>query len=299
MNYTTHLLFILISITSLLRSTAAEPLSTTAVYAFGDAIFDTGNNNGLRTICRADHPPYAAELHDTISFGRFSNGMLPADILVHDLGLKPLMQPYLNMQTAPRDTLRTGVSFASTCSGLDDLTADEVGVLTMTAQYRNFEAARETMRLDIGDGPTDDVLKNAVYLISGGTNDMLVNYYAIPIRRLTYSVSAYHEFLLGNLKDFVKKLYKRGARRVGVLGMPPVGCLPLDISTKFGFKRECVSQHNADATQFNERLQQYINQFVTEMPQLKIAYIDIYNPMMDMINNPSRYGQPILPFLTN
>ena len=94
-------------------------------------------------------------------------------------------------------------------------------------------------------------------------------------------------------------MYKRGARRVGVLGMPPVGCLPLDISTKFGFKRECVSQHNADATQFNDRLQQYINQFVTEMPQLKIAYVDIYNPMMDMINNPSRYGQPILPFLTN
>ncbi|XP_042030039.1 GDSL esterase/lipase At2g40250-like [Salvia splendens] len=216
MDHTTHLLFILISITSLLCSTAATPINTTAVYAFGDAIFDTGNNNGLRTICRADHPPYASELNDTISFGRFSNGMLPADILVHDLGLKPLMHPYLNMQTSPRAALQTGVSFASTCSGLDDLTADEVGVLTMTAQYRNFEAARETMRLDIGDGPTDDVLKTAVYLISGGTNDMLDNYYAIPIRRLMYSVSAYHEFLLENLKHFVKKLYKRGARRVGV-----------------------------------------------------------------------------------
>ncbi|KAL1535491.1 GDSL esterase/lipase-like protein [Salvia divinorum] len=290
MNRATLILSILLSIASLHCSTAAQPEKPTAVYAFGDAIFDTGNNNGLITICRADHLPYAAVFNNTNSFGRFSNGLLPVDMLVRDLGIKPLLQPYLNRQNAPEDTLQTGVSFASTCSGFDDLTAAEVGVHTMKKQYSYFEAARETMRQDIGDDDTDDIIRNAIYLISGGTNDMLDNYYAIPIRRYMYTVSAYHDFLLSNLRDFVKKLYKLGARKMGVLGMPPVGCLPLDVAANFGKKNECVEEHNSDAEQYNERLEQYINQFATEMPLLTIVYVDVYNPMMDMKYDLVRYG---------
>ncbi|XP_057788781.1 GDSL esterase/lipase At2g40250-like [Salvia miltiorrhiza] len=160
----------------------------------------------------------------------------------------------------------------------------------MSDQYEHFSTAHEYMKTDLGRQAANRMLESALFLISGGTNDMLDNYYALPIRKLMYSVSAYHDFLLKNLATFVKKLYMKHARRVGVLGLPPVGCLPVDIASSSRLKRECVSSHNADAQLYNDKLKQLLKKLANDLPDLKITYVDIYNPLMDMINNPAKYG---------
>jgi hypothetical protein len=52
-----------------------------ALFLFGDSIADTGNNNWLFTLARADFPPYGRSFVDHVPTGRFSDGPLAIDYL--------------------------------------------------------------------------------------------------------------------------------------------------------------------------------------------------------------------------
>jgi hypothetical protein len=61
--------------------TAAGPLKFPAVLAFGDSVADTGNNNYVRTIIRANFPPYGKDFPGHKATGRFSDGKVSVDFL--------------------------------------------------------------------------------------------------------------------------------------------------------------------------------------------------------------------------
>ena len=52
-----------------------------AVFAFGDSILDTGNNNQLLSIAKSNFPPYGKDFIGHQPTGRFSNGKVPSDFL--------------------------------------------------------------------------------------------------------------------------------------------------------------------------------------------------------------------------
>lgn len=52
-----------------------------AVIAFGDSILDTGNNDYIETIMKADFRPYGRDFFGGKPTGRFSNGRIPSDFL--------------------------------------------------------------------------------------------------------------------------------------------------------------------------------------------------------------------------
>lgn len=60
---------------------AAGPLKFPALLAFGDSIIDTGNNNYIRTIVRANFPPYGRDFPGHKATGRFSDGRISVDFL--------------------------------------------------------------------------------------------------------------------------------------------------------------------------------------------------------------------------
>ncbi|KAH6762802.1 hypothetical protein C2S52_020235 [Perilla frutescens var. hirtella] len=202
-------LFLLLTIIIAAASPTAATANVSAIYAFGDAIFDAGNNNMLPTICRSNHQPYGIDFPGKIASGRFTDGVLPADILISYLGIKTFLPAYLDPALTD-DELHTGVSFACSCSGLDELTAME-------------------------------------------------------------------------------KLQERGARRFAIIGMPPLGCLPMDVTLNEA-KRECVKAHNSEAEAYNVKLQDLIKHLLVDMPRSKLVYVDIYNPIMSMVNNPKQFG---------
>ena len=51
-----------------------------AQFVFGDSLMDTGNNNYLATIARADRSPYGIDHPSRLPTGRFSNGLKHVDI---------------------------------------------------------------------------------------------------------------------------------------------------------------------------------------------------------------------------
>jgi hypothetical protein len=53
----------------------------TAVIVFGDSIVDPGNNNDLHTLIKANHPPYGKDFFNHEATGRYSNGLIPSDLI--------------------------------------------------------------------------------------------------------------------------------------------------------------------------------------------------------------------------
>ncbi|CAF1869751.1 unnamed protein product, partial [Brassica napus] len=118
------------------------------------------------------------------------------DIFHNNKGLKPTLPAYLNPSVKPVDLL-TGVSFASTEGGLDDGTAMMSLTLTMDKQWSYFEEAVRKMKSLVGDSETNRVIKNALFVISAGTNDMIYNVYDHVLGRFI-SVSDYQDYTQQN-----------------------------------------------------------------------------------------------------
>lgn len=55
--------------------------SVEAVWAFGDSFFDSGNNNFLNTLIKADFPPYGKDFMGGVSSGRFTNDRTISDYI--------------------------------------------------------------------------------------------------------------------------------------------------------------------------------------------------------------------------
>ncbi|URD73258.1 GDSL-like Lipase/Acylhydrolase [Musa troglodytarum] len=288
--------FIISVIFSLARPLAAAGgLNITAVFAFGDSTLDAGNNNHLHTLVRADHVPY----------GR--------DLPTH----RPSGSLYLS------DTA-TGVSFASGASGLDDLTARLAQVMTMKQELRDFKEYSKRLRQAMGKQKADEIIRNALFVIGIGSNDWIMSCSSFPIRRHKYSKAADSRILIGQLRSFVEvfrlshvtysihvhaiiillgigwastqELYSEGGRRFAISDLAPLGCLPMQITQAAMVpiyhtpQRRCVPGQNRDAVAYNSLLRASISNISSSLLQARFLYVDAYNSLMHMINNPKQYG---------
>ena len=89
----------------------------------------------------------------------------------------------------------------------------------------------------------------------------------------------------------MQELYSLGARNIAIAGLPPIGCLPIQMTAKFrNIFRFCLEQENKDSVVYNQKLQKLLPQIQSSHTGSKIFYADIYNPIFDMMQNPSKYG---------
>ncbi|GKB97442.1 GDSL esterase/lipase EXL3-like protein, partial [Tanacetum coccineum] len=70
----------------------------------------------------------------------------------------------------------------------------------------------------------------------------------------------------------------------------PIGCYPAQRTVAGGPVRECQEEGNQAAQSFNEMLKPQLQHFESSFPESKVAYIDFYNPVLNMIENPHQYG---------
>ncbi|XP_023512269.1 GDSL esterase/lipase At1g06990-like [Cucurbita pepo subsp. pepo] len=91
-----------------------------------------------------------------------------------------------------------------------------------------------------------------------------------------------------------KEIYHLGCRNIVVAGLPPIGCLPIQrtLSFKDPQNRKCVEYQNSDSEAYNQKLSELLKNLEAQLSESTILYADIYTPLMDMINNPDKYGKP-------
>ncbi|XP_019156759.1 PREDICTED: GDSL esterase/lipase EXL3-like [Ipomoea nil] len=259
------------------------------VIVFGDSIVDQGMNNNLQTFARCNYPPYGQDFAGEMPTGRFCNGKTPSDFIAEELGVKELLPAYFDPNLQPED-YKTGVSFASGGCGFDPLTAQIATAIPLSTQLNYFKEYKGKLKEMVGENQTNYIIENTLFVVVAGTNDVLNTYFSLPIRRYKYDINAYADLMIQGAADFIQELYDLGARRAVIFGIPPAGCVPSQRTLAGGKSRACVEEYNEASQIVNSKLSAEIDSLNNKLPQSTIVYVDIYNPLLDLIQNPQNYG---------
>ncbi|XAR61634.1 Triacylglycerol lipase [Bertholletia excelsa] len=260
-----------------------------AVIMFGDSIIDTGNNNNLKTIFKVNYPPYGEDFMSGKPTGRFSNGKVPSDLFVEELGIKELLPAYLDPNLQPED-LPTGVNFASGGAGYDPLTSELASVISLSDQLDLFRDYITKLNAVVGEEKASTILASSVFVVVAGSNDITNTYFNNPLRRLYFDVPSYTDLMVSSASNFIRDLYGLGARRIGAFGIPPIGCVPSQRTLAGGPHRNCAENYNEAARLFNTKLSAQLSSLNSNLSRARMVYIDAYNLPLDLVRHPQRYG---------
>ncbi|KAG8365521.1 hypothetical protein BUALT_Bualt18G0113600 [Buddleja alternifolia] len=264
--------------------------SISAVFVFGDSTVDSGNNNYVNTPFKGNFPPYGKDFAGRIPTGRFSDGRLVSDFISSYVGIKEYVPPYLDPKLSVEE-LMSGVCFASAGSGFDPLTSQLSGVISLQKQLEYFKEYKRKLEVAIGKEKAQNVISKAAFLISAGTNDFVLNYFGTPFRRETYNITGYQQFMLQNAQQFIQGLREEGAGLIALVGLPPIGCLPIVITFTSGDAlswRPCSGSLSSVALDYNRKLEKILT--AINNPSSPIIYADIYYPLTEVIRKPSKFG---------
>ena len=79
-------------------------------------------------------------------------------------------------------------------------------------------------------------------------------------------------------------------RRIGIINLPPLGCLPFQKTLRIKVGGECAEEVNEAAAEFNAKLISTIDGLKPKLPGLKIVSLRYYDIVLDAIKDPVKYG---------
>ncbi|KAK7306591.1 hypothetical protein VNO77_44540 [Canavalia gladiata] len=270
----------------LVRQLAAK-YNVSCILVFGDSSVDPGNNDALNTTMKSNFPPYGKNFFNSLPTGRFTNGRLPTDFVAEAVGYRKVIPAFLDPHLKEED-LPYGVSFASAATGFDDYTAQVSNVLSVSKQLEYFAHYKIRMRKLVGEERAEFIIRNALYIVSMGTNDFLQNYFLEPTRPKQFSLNQFQNFLLSRFSKDAQAMRRLGANMLVVVGVPPLGCIPL-VKTVMN-ENGCVSSLNSVAHSFNAKLSQQLDNLKTKLGFHTTVYVDIYGVIQSAVMNPKKYG---------
>ncbi|PWA43567.1 SGNH hydrolase-type esterase domain-containing protein [Artemisia annua] len=256
----------------------------TALFVFGDSLFDPGNNNYINTTAsfQANYWPYG-ESYFNPPTGRFSNGRLIPDFIAEYARL-PLIPPYLE---PGNNEFAYGANFASVGAGaLIDTRAGFV--VDLQTQLRYLGELENNYRKNLGDTEARQLLSSAVYLFSCGAND----YGTFVDNNLSiyhlFTDEQYTDMVIGNLTNVIKGIYAKGGRKFGFLTVPLSGCSPGVRIGQPGYI--CHKGIDDIARIHNQKLAITLEHLEKQLEGLMYAKCDISTAITNRMNNPSKYG---------
>ncbi|XXG90663.1 hypothetical protein AAC387_Pa12g2377 [Persea americana] len=279
------LAFLIVAIGSLATHSEAR-----AFFVFGDSLVDNGNNNYLATSARADSPPYGIDYPTRRPTGRFSNGLNLPDILSEQLGTESPL-PYLSPELKGENLL-VGANFASAGIGiLNDTGVQFLNIIRMYKQLQYFEQYQQRVRKLIGPAQTNQLVNQAVVLITVGGNDFVNNYYLVPYssRSRQFSLPDYIRYVLSEYEKLLMRLYELGARRVLVTGTGPIGCVPAELAIR-SRTGNCDPELQRAAGLYNPQLNQMLSALNSEIGADVFIAVNTEQMKNDFISDPQAYG---------
>ncbi|KAK3039906.1 hypothetical protein RJ639_027741 [Escallonia herrerae] len=202
------------------------------------------------------------------------------------IGYTKVVRPFLDPSIQKVDLLH-GVSFASGGSGYDDLTANFSQVLSFGHQLEYFKNYKVKLTQLVGDKQAAEIVKNGLYIVHMGTNDFLENYFVEPTRSEQFTVEQYQTYLISCMSRYIQAMHELGARRLVVVGLQALGCIPLVKTLKD--TTECDPTYNSVAFSFNTKMKKKLATLTASLG-MKHIFVDAYSITANVIKNPTRYG---------
>ncbi|VYS68981.1 unnamed protein product [Arabidopsis thaliana] len=267
-------------------------------FIFGDSLVDVGNNNYIFTLSKADSSPYGIDFAPSNGqpTGRFTNGRTISDIVGEALGAKSPPPPYLEPNTEA-NTILNGINYASGAAGiLDDTGLLFIGRVPLREQVSNFEKSREYMVRVIGENGTKEMLKNAMFTITIGSNDIL-NYIQPSIPFFSQDklpTDVLQDSMVLHLTTHLKRLHQLGGRKFVVVGVGPLGCIPFARALNLIPAGKCSEQVNQVVRGYNMKLIHSLktlnNELRSEDYNTTFVYANSYDLFLKLVLNYQLFG---------
>ncbi|KAK9050195.1 hypothetical protein SSX86_030835 [Deinandra increscens subsp. villosa] len=254
------------------------------IFIFGDSTADVGTNSFLpATKIRADFPHNGIDWLHSKPTGRFSNGFNSADFLARLMGHQRSPQPYLLFLRSGRNLLR-GMNFASAASGLLDVTGKDLNIVPMSEQIKQFESVCSLLTYLKGRDVARSKLAKSVIAISTGSNDIF-GYFE---NQSTIDPPLFINSLITAYEAHINALYNLGARKFGIISVPPIGCCPSQrVHNSTG---GCLEIENTFARAFHSLLGTLMKKLSVKFPDMKYALGNSYEMTINVINHPQLFN---------
>lgn len=85
-----------------------------------------------------------------------------------------------------------------------------------------------------------------------------------------------------------------GVKTFGVVGLPPIGCIPFVITLYAKDKsggRGCVESLSSVARSYNEMVKKELSSTLYQSNGVKVVYADIYTSLDLIVQNPRKFGE--------
>ncbi|XVE82281.1 hypothetical protein DITRI_Ditri15bG0135600 [Diplodiscus trichospermus] len=262
-----------------------------ANFVFGDSLVDAGNNNYIASLCKANVVPNGIDFGGPT--GRFTNGRTIVDIIGQELGFPDFTPPYLATTTRGSVVLQ-GVNYASGGSGILNHTGNIFGGrINFDAQLHNFENTRQDIISSIGFPTALQLLQNALFSVTMGSNDFINNYFTPVVSAEEQKLVPPEVFvasMIGRFKLQLTRLYSLGARKIIVVNVGPIGCIPYERDLNPTAGDSCASKPNQLAQLFNTELKSLTKKLSTSLKGSFFVYADVYRIVDNIIQNYRSYG---------
>ncbi|XP_057416533.1 GDSL esterase/lipase At5g55050-like [Lotus japonicus] len=270
---------------------AHEEKAAPTLFIFGDSAFDVGTNNFLMSRTKANFPYNGIDFNQSFPTGRFSNGLNTADQIARRFGYTKSPPPFLaleKLQYTFKHNILLGVNFASGGSGVLRYTGYKQSgeVVSLEKQVEQFELVCGNITEILGPEKATTFVSKALFLISVGSNDIL---------DYTHGYSSVFQFgkeehlavLQHNYYLHIKKLYELGARKFGILSVPPIGCYPAATSTN---EENCVKSLNEFAVAFYKATHALMQKLSSELGNFEYSLGNTYAMTTTMLKDPLAFG---------
>lgn len=74
----------------------------------------------------------------------------------------------------------------------------------MDKQLEYFKEYKSRMEQVMGSEKMEAHISKSVFAISAGTNDFVITYFTLPVRRRQYSITDYQKYLIQNTRKFIQ-----------------------------------------------------------------------------------------------
>ncbi|KAJ7945496.1 GDSL esterase/lipase [Quillaja saponaria] len=264
--------------------------SFSKVYAFGDSYTDTGNAYHLGALKTFVKGIITHNSTNNLPGYRLSNGRLVIDYLCDALALPPLT-PFKDLST----NSSAGVNFAiagSTALSSDFFINHKIAhslmwkaipesFQTQIDWFHKFIQDTECKGTSLSECKID--FDNSLFWIGemGGNDYARLYGSTVAVRFLT-------ELAVNHVCKLVTTMLETGAKYIVVQGLPPAGCLPLNLALHPLHDRDamgCSASANAIIQAHNELLQKKLDEIRRQFSGCMIVYADYWGAFHKILSN--------------
>ncbi|XP_015170295.1 GDSL esterase/lipase 6-like [Solanum tuberosum] len=253
-----------------------------SIFIFGDSIIDAGNNQ-FKNNCsvQANFTPYGSNFfhHPT---GRFTNGRTVTDFICEFIGI-PMQKPVLELVNGNwKNYPSNGINFASGGSGVLQTTNQDLGVTPIQDQLQQFKTLVQQNKIN------KKQIQESLFIFTSGSNDIFTYFNPFNVPKLT--LNAYVQAMLTQMSKFVDQICKLGARRIALISLGPVGCIPARALLPSAPIDKCYGKMNRMVKNYNVGLENLVKRIPIKYPSSFAVYGAVYKTVQNFRANPQSYG---------